>query len=115
MRRCLIIEDDPMFVDILTRVVRPYDLEVANVSDAADAIAALSKREYDVIFLDMHLAGSQGAVVLDYLRRVKPHAVARVVAVTGSPGATRHLGPDVPVIDKGNIDTLAMRIRELLV
>lgn len=112
MNRCLIIDDDPVFVEILSRIVKPYDLDVDHAGDAPSAIQAILAHEYDLIFLDLHLAGSPGSAVVDHIRRVKPHSIARMIAVTGSPGAQRF--GDIPVVDKGNVATLAARVRELL-
>lgn len=114
MRRCLIVDDDPLYVEILTRIVGPHGLDVTAAATASEAIAALTARDYEVILLDMHLAGSGGDEVIEFLRRLKPHLLQRVVAVTASPGVTRHLSASVPVVDKGSLGTLEQRVREIL-
>lgn len=108
------IDDDPMFVDILHRVAAPFDLAPSDAATAQTAIEAIGRRDFDVIFLDLHLAGGNSSSVVEYIRRVKPHLLPRVIAVTSHPGRARQVAPDVPVVDKGNIETLRQRVAQLL-
>ena len=114
MARCLIVDDDALFREILERVVAPFGLDVSTAGTAAGAIEHLQRRDFAVIFLDLHLAGSDVSAVVDYIRRVKPHALSRVIAVTSHPSRALSLAPDVPVVDKGSIETLRQRVAALL-
>lgn len=112
--RCLIVDDDSTYREILEHVAAPFGLETTAVSTAAGAIEALQRRDYAVIFLDLHLAGSDVSAVVDYIRRVKPHVLSRVIAVTSHPSHAIALAPEVPVVDKGSIETLRQRVASLL-
>lgn len=115
LRRALIIDDDPMYREILGRIVRGIDLDPSEAADANAAVELLRARDFDVILLDLQLAGgTDGGQVLDFLRRTKPHLLPRVLCVTGSPEMIHKVALDVPCIDKGNLETLGEKVRSLL-
>lgn len=115
MPRCaLIIEDDVLFAEIFTRLLRQHSCEPLIVTNAADAIYALQQRDYDIVILDMRLAGSDGGMVVDYVKRSKPHVLARMIAATSHPVVAQALAPEIAVVDKGNIVSLGERIAQLM-
>ena len=74
--RCLIIEDEPLAQEVLTRYIAnvPF-LEVAGiVHSATEGLAVLREEQIDVIFLDLHLPGLKG---FDFLKTLSdpPHII----------------------------------------
>ncbi|HEY0141970.1 MAG TPA: response regulator [Thermoanaerobaculia bacterium] len=115
MARCLILDDDPMFREILERIARGLGLDPTVVSNAPAAVDAILQRDYDVVLLDLRLAGDQNSSpVFEAIRRSKPHLLPRVLCVTGSPEMMHKVALDVPCVAKGNLETLGEKIRALL-
>lgn len=71
MIRCIIIEDEPLAVDVLVDYVRQVPgLELKGTcSDALQAIEILNREPVDLMFLDIHLPGLKGLDFLDTLTK----------------------------------------------
>ena len=67
--RILIVEDDPVLADGLTRSLRHSDYAVDCVNDGAEADHVLATQPYDLVILDLGLPGIDGFEVLRRLRR----------------------------------------------
>jgi two-component system, OmpR family, response regulator len=67
--RILIVEDDPVLADGLTRSLRHSGYAVDCAPTGADADHVISAQSYDVVILDIGLPGLDGFEVLKRLRR----------------------------------------------
>jgi two-component system, OmpR family, response regulator len=67
--RVLIVEDDPVLADGLTRSLRGSDYAVDCVSDGGEADHVLTAQNYDLVILDIGLPRLDGYEVLRRLRR----------------------------------------------
>jgi two-component system OmpR family response regulator len=67
--RILIVEDDPVLSDGLTRSLRESDYAVDSATDGAAADQILSTHSFDVVILDLGLPKLEGYEVLRRLRR----------------------------------------------
>jgi two-component system OmpR family response regulator len=67
--RILIVEDDPVLADGLTRSLRGADYAVDCVGNGAEADHVLAAQSYDLVILDVGLPGVDGFEVLRRLRR----------------------------------------------
>jgi two-component system OmpR family response regulator len=67
--RVLIVEDDPLLADGLTRSLRQSDFAVDCVSDGEKADHVLAAQHYDLVILDLGLPKIDGLEVLKRLRR----------------------------------------------
>ncbi len=77
-RRILVIDDDPLMVRSIRRILRAHDVEEAGT--LADGLAALRSREpYDLVLCDLRLPDGSGAT----LEERWPEGRGRVVYVTG--------------------------------
>lgn len=115
MPRCLILDDDEMFREILDRIARGLGLETTVVSTVAAAIDAVALRDFEILLFDLRLTGdTNSGQVLDFIRRTKPHLLPRVLCVTGSPEMIHRVALDVPCLDKGNLETLGEKLRTFL-
>ena len=66
--RILIIEDEPLIARDLKRIVTKYGYEVAGICYNSDnALDVLSKKQYDLILLDIHLQGSRNGIELAHI------------------------------------------------
>jgi two-component system OmpR family response regulator len=67
--RILIVEDDPVLADGLTRSLRQADYAVDCARDGTEADNVLATQTYDLAILDLGLPGLDGFDVLKRLRR----------------------------------------------
>ena len=65
----LIVEDDPVLSDGLTRSLRESDYAVDSATDGAEADQILSTHSFDLVILDLGLPKLEGYEVLRRLRR----------------------------------------------
>lgn len=66
--RVLIVEDDPVLADGLTRSLRHADYAVDCINDGAEANHVLATQSYDLVILDLGLPKIDGFEVLRHLR-----------------------------------------------
>lgn len=63
--RILIIEDDRFFSNYLSKLIKKhFDAAVDIEADAVDAYEALTKKAYDLVFLDVALCNTNGLALL---------------------------------------------------
>lgn len=67
--RVLIVEDDPVLADGLTRSLRQADYAVDCINDGGEADHVLATQSYDLVILDLGLPKLDGFEVLRRLRR----------------------------------------------
>jgi DNA-binding NtrC family response regulator len=91
---CL-IDDERIFVESLTKVLKKRGMEVQAAFDGLSALKLLSVKEPDVIVLDLRMPGMDGLAVLKEIRA--RDSQTPVILLTG------HLDIDrvVQVMDKG--------------
>ncbi len=68
-RRLLIVEDDPVFADVLASRAREHGFTPILANDGARAIGELQQALPDAVTLDLMLPDMDGWVILDRLRR----------------------------------------------
>ena len=79
----LIVEDDLVCLTMMIGLVEGEGFAVDVAVDGVQAIEWLSRRDYDVIILDIILPKVSGIDVMDFLRQTKPAALQKVIVVTG--------------------------------
>ena len=79
----LIVEDDLVCVTMMVGLVEDEGFAVDVAVDGVQAIEWLSRRDYDVIVLDIILPKVSGIDVMDFLRQTKPAALEKIIVVTG--------------------------------
>ena len=78
----LVVDDDENILQIYEHVLIREEFEVIKARNGEQAIAILQEKIPDVIFLDMLMPGSNGKVVLDYIRSTPHLHNTRVVVVS---------------------------------
>ena len=79
----LVVDDDSDIRSILTRALRNHDWKAVDVESGEEALAMLENESFDLIFLDLMMAGMNGAETFQEIRR--KDASAQVVIITGYP------------------------------
>lgn len=115
--KILIVEDDPVLADGLTRSLRHGDYAVDCVTDGAEADHVIAAQAYDLVILDLGLPGLDGFEVLRRLRR--RGASVPVLVLTARDGLADRvkgldLGADDYMIKPFDLPELEARVRALI-
>jgi DNA-binding NarL/FixJ family response regulator len=81
--RCLLVEDQQMFVELLVPVLRaiPGLAMVTTASSALEAIEAVGLQQPDLLILDLHLPDLPGITVAEVLLTQRPQA--KMIVLSG--------------------------------
>ena len=79
--KLLIADDDPVFLRLLPTQLSGKPLEISTTSAGASVLKTLSKRDYDVVVLDLGLPDMTGLEVLERIREVESRP--EVIVLTG--------------------------------
>ena len=72
MADILIVDDEKNIRSHLSMYVRSLGHRVATASDAAEALAAVDRDSFDILFSDVRMAGMDGLALLHEMRRRQP-------------------------------------------
>lgn len=80
MRSALFVDDEPLVLEGLRRMLRPLrkDWQMTFAASAQDACRALEEQRFDVVVCDMRMPGMDGAALLEHVRIRQPEA-ARIM------------------------------------
>ena len=81
--RILVVEDQPVNLELMQLMLRPLGCEVALTSSAEEALDLLGERAQDVVFMDCLMPGMDGYAATAAIRRREPddqHVV--IIALT---------------------------------
>jgi serine/threonine protein kinase len=82
-QRALIADDDPVARFLIANVLAERRIAFDEAANGADAVKALKKNDYTLIFLDLLMPRIDGWGVIDYLRRAKAGKPPRIFVITG--------------------------------
>jgi signal transduction histidine kinase/CheY-like chemotaxis protein/CHASE3 domain sensor protein len=83
MRRVLVVEDDPVQLDSLRRLLGSRDVETVGVGNAAGCLEHLKEATFDCMVLDLSLPDASGYSLLETLSREDTYAFPPVIVYTG--------------------------------
>ncbi|MDA0742814.1 MAG: response regulator [Proteobacteria bacterium] len=89
VRRVLIVEDDVVQRDAVSRLLASGDVETIGVGTAAECLEQLRSQTFDCVVLDLTLPDASGFSLLETLSREGGHGFPPVIVYTG-----RDLSPD---------------------
>ena len=78
--RVLVVDDEPMVREVLTRYLRRDGFEVATAADGEEALVRFGEAEPDLVLLDLMLPGVDGYEVFRRLRERAPTPVIMITA-----------------------------------
>jgi DNA-binding NtrC family response regulator len=99
--RILLVDDEPLLLRSLTRVLRADGHEIRTAAGTAEALRHLVDPELDVILLDLFMPGDNGLDLLDRVKRERPEV--EVVMMTGHASVETAVG----AMRRGAFDYLA--------
>ena len=81
VQRILIVDDEPLVLRSLARMLRAYDVETA--ASAREALELCRRREFDVILCDMMMPETDGVDFYQAVERARRGAAGTIVFMTG--------------------------------
>ena len=111
----LIVDDDPLVLDTLERLLKTGGYTVVTASNGHEALARASSQEFEVVLLDIGMPGLSGIDVLRQLHTDYPDtSVIMVTAVTDTNTAVEamKLGAYDYVLKPFNLDDIIVRVKK---
>ncbi|PYM91415.1 MAG: hypothetical protein DME04_19235 [Candidatus Rokuibacteriota bacterium] len=106
--RLLVVDDDPLVVDMVGQLLEGEPYEVETAADGQEALEAISRRRPDVILLDLLMPRVDGFAVIEHLRQDPEYALIPVIVLTAKTlTAAEHAVLDqsvLKVIQKSGLD-----------
>ena len=79
----LVVEDDPVQLDSLRKLLGSHDVETLGAATAAECLAQLKEATFDCMVLDLTLPDASGYSLLETLSREDAYAFPPVIVYTG--------------------------------
>lgn len=89
-RSILVVDDELGYRDLFRCLLEPLGFSVFSAPDGPACLELVRQRDFDMIFLDIHIPKSSGHEVLRNIREIKPHQ--RVVVMSSSSDPTHRFG-----------------------
>ncbi|WP_406698001.1 response regulator [Singulisphaera sp. Ch08] len=83
MRRVLVVEDDPVQLDSMRRLLGSLEVETVGAGTAAECLEQLKGSTFDCMVLDLSLPDASGYSLLETLSREEAYAFPPVIVYTG--------------------------------
>ncbi len=83
VRRVLIVEDDAVQRDSMSKLLKTQDIETVAVGTAAECLAQLKESTFDCMVLDLSLPDASGYSLLETLSQEEAYAFPPVIVYTG--------------------------------
>jgi len=71
-RHALIVDDEQGFHDLFKFVLEPLGFTVNSAYDGVEGLARIRERDYDIVFLDVHMPKMAGTELLKLIKGIKP-------------------------------------------
>ena len=114
--RILVVDDEPLVLDIFASVLAEDDFDVDEAGSAMDALLRLEQQSYDLLLCDVRLDPFNGFDIAEIARKRNPNI--GVLLVTGAPLASD--GPRAEQVSAAylvkpvGIDQLRLAVKQLL-
>jgi len=82
MTQILVVEDNPMNMELAVDILETYGYEITPAEDGFKALERVKDTKFDLILLDMQLPGMDGPEVLEKLKADPATSAVPVVALT---------------------------------
>jgi two-component system, cell cycle response regulator DivK len=106
MTRILIVEDNPMNMELTQDLLEFYGYDVIQAEDGIKALERLAESKFDLILLDMQLPKMDGIELLERIKKNPATADIPVIAVT----AHAMKGSEEYFVEMGCVDYISKPI-----
>jgi len=112
--KVLLVDDEHEFVSTLAERLLMRGIEADDVTSGKDAILKATERSYDVVVLDLKMAGMGGIETMEKIRKIRPEA--GFIILTGHGDRQEHekalsAGARFHLIKPLNIEVLIEKIK----
>jgi two-component system response regulator HydG len=83
-KNVLVVDDDRLICWALERLSSAHDCSITSVNSGEEAIAALSRTPFEVVFLDVHLPDANGLELLQEVKRISPETKVAIMTADSS-------------------------------
>ncbi|MBI1328097.1 MAG: response regulator [Alphaproteobacteria bacterium] len=83
MRNVLVVEDDPVQLESLRKLLASQDVQTVGAATAADCLKLLKERVFDCMVLDLTLPDASGYALLETLSKEEAYSFPPVIVYTG--------------------------------
>lgn len=88
MKKILLVDDSSLARRLVRKILEEYEYEIDEASSGPEALEACALNQYDVVILDMLMAGMYGLEVLQKLKELNP-SLPVIVATADIQRSTR--------------------------
>jgi two-component system, sensor histidine kinase ChiS len=119
MANLLLVDDDPVLLDLIARLLRRAGHVVSLANHAAEGLALAQAQPFDVIITDVMMPETDGYAFTRQLRAQLPSTQTRIVIFTArlqgpDKALAREAGADACLMKTVNIERLNTLIESLL-
>jgi CheY-like chemotaxis protein len=82
-RSVLIVEDDPVFMKLLSTMLQTKGIAVQPALSAEDALQILNKQSFDVLITDLKMEGLGGVGLIRSVQNDRCFPMSRIIVITG--------------------------------
>lgn len=83
MKQVLIVENEKIILSFLSNILKRLGHSVAETKSGSEALVILEDKEFDAIFLDIHLPDVSGKEIYQKLKERSPERARRIVFISG--------------------------------
>jgi len=84
-KKVLVVDDDPVIGRSFDRVLSESGYEVSTAHDGPQALASMSREDYDVVFTDIKMPGMDGLELAERIRKTRPWIPVVIITGYGTP------------------------------
>lgn len=84
-RHILIVDDEEGFHDLFRFVLEPLGFTVHSAYDGVEGQERLKERDYDIIFLDVHMPRMTGPELLRLIKEIRPSQLVVMMSSGSDP------------------------------
>ena len=113
----LVVDDEPLFRDLLSETLTRMNLDVETAEDGAKAIEKINAGEYDLIISDIRMPGITGLDVLRESKTKSPHTEVVMITAFGTienAVEAMKIGACDYIIKEPNIDHIELVVKKAL-
>jgi len=84
-KKVLVVDDDPVIGRSFDRVLSERGYEVSTAHDGPQALASISREDFDVVFTDIKMPGMDGLELAERIRKARPWVPVVIITGYGTP------------------------------
>jgi CheY-like chemotaxis protein len=84
-RHILIVDDEQGFHDLFGFILKPLGFTVSSAYNGVEGLERFKERNYDMVFLDVHMPKMTGPELLKLIREIKPLQLVVMISSGSDP------------------------------